>query len=55
MSERNGSRTPRGLFAQAGSRRDFLRNTALTALAGGAVAGCVGMFGMVTALIVKDG
>ena len=41
MSERNGSRTPRGLFAQAGSRRDFLRNTALTALAGGAVAGCM--------------
>ena len=40
MSERNGTLTPAGLFAKAGSRRDFLRNTALTALAGGAVAAC---------------
>lgn len=33
---------PAPLFSKKGSRRDFLRNTAVT-----------GMFGMVTALIVK--
>jgi FtsP/CotA-like multicopper oxidase with cupredoxin domain len=41
MFESKAKRVPTGLFAKAGSRRDFLRNTALTALAGGAVAGCV--------------
>ena len=40
MFERNGTRTPTGLFAKAGSRRDFLRNTALTAIAGGAITAC---------------
>ena len=40
MSERNGTPTS-ALFAKAGSRRDFLRNTALTALAGGAVTACM--------------
>ncbi|MDP9201761.1 MAG: twin-arginine translocation signal domain-containing protein, partial [Gemmatimonadota bacterium] len=40
MSERNGTRMSTALFAKAGSRRDFLRNTALTAIVGGAVAAC---------------
>lgn len=82
MSEGNGAPKATALFAKAGSRRDFLRNTALTAIAGGVVAACSpdeaasqvtrvgaadhsggtilphaesdhGMFGMVTALIVK--
>ena len=40
MFERKGTHAPTGLFARAGSRRDFLRNAALTTLAGGAVAAC---------------
>ena len=40
MSEINGAPRVTALFAKAGSRRDFLRNTALTAIAGGVVAGC---------------
>jgi len=40
MSERNGTRGSTPLFAKAGSRREFLRNTALTAIAGGVVAAC---------------
>ena len=41
MSESNRTSKATALFAKAGSRRDFLRNTALTAIAGGAVAACV--------------
>ncbi|MDP9203590.1 MAG: twin-arginine translocation signal domain-containing protein, partial [Gemmatimonadota bacterium] len=40
MSESNGAPKAIALFAKAGSRRDFLRNTALTAMVGGVVAAC---------------
>ena len=59
MHENDHLKMPATLLSKKGSRRDFLRNTAVTALAGSALAACSidesdhGMFGMVTALIVK--
>ena len=49
MAENDQLKMPAALFGKKGSRRDFLRNTAVTALA----ESDHGMFGMVTALIVK--
>ncbi len=40
MSADDQLKMPVRLFAKKGSRRDFLRNTAVTALAGGALAAC---------------
>ena len=40
MNENDRLKMPPTLFAQKGSRRDFLRNTAVTALAGTALAAC---------------
>jgi len=40
MHERNHLKMPAVLFGKKGSRRDFLRNTAITALAERALAAC---------------
>src|SRR5204862_7346504 len=40
MSKNDQSKTPAALLSQKGSRRDFLRNTAVTALASTALAAC---------------
>jgi len=40
MRENNNVKMPPGLLGKKGSRRDFLRNTAVTALAGTALAAC---------------
>src|SRR3977135_1364871 len=40
MSTNDQLKMPAGLFGKKGSRRDFLRNTAATALAGSALAAC---------------
>jgi len=40
MHENNNVKMPPGLLGKKGSRRDFLRNTAVTALAGTALAAC---------------
>jgi hypothetical protein len=40
MPENDQRKMPATLFSQKGSRRDFLRNTAVTALAGSALAAC---------------
>jgi len=40
MSKNDQLKMPATLFGKKGSRRDFLRNTAATALAGGALAAC---------------
>ena len=40
MNENDRLKMPPTLFGQKGSRRDFLRNTAVTALAGTALAAC---------------
>ena len=40
MSTNDQLKMPAALFGQKGSRRDFLRNTAVTALAGSALAAC---------------
>src|ERR1700737_1914011 len=40
MNENNQVKMPASLFGKKGSRRDFLRNTAVTALAGTALAAC---------------
>lgn len=54
MHENHRLKMPATLFSQKGSRQDFLRNTAVTALGGTPHAESnSGMFGMVTGLIVK--
>lgn len=55
MSDDDQLKMPAALVGKKGSRRDFLRSTAGTALAGTALASESdhGMFGMVSALIVK--
>jgi hypothetical protein len=60
MRENDRPKMSGALFGKKGSRRDFLRNTAVTALAGSPLAACSiddsldpGMFGMVTGLIVN--
>jgi len=40
MSVNDQLKMPAALFGKKGSRRDFLRNTAVTALAGTALAAC---------------
>src|SRR5687767_8798894 len=40
MSDSKSVKMPAALFGKKGSRRDFLRNTAATALAGSTLAGC---------------
>jgi len=40
MHENHRLKMPATLFSQKGSRRDFLRNTAVTALGGTALAAC---------------
>jgi hypothetical protein len=40
MHEKYRLKMPATLFSQKGSRRDFLRNTAVTALGGTALAAC---------------
>lgn len=40
MRENEHPKMPAALFGKKGSRRDFLRNTAVTALAGSALAAC---------------
>jgi hypothetical protein len=40
MPDNDELKMPAALFGKKGSRRDFLRNTAVTALAGSALAAC---------------
>ncbi|HMI55996.1 MAG TPA: twin-arginine translocation signal domain-containing protein, partial [Gemmatimonadaceae bacterium] len=40
MNENDQRKMPAALLLKKGSRRDFLRNTAVTALAGGALVAC---------------